>query len=269
MRWLAILLTLAGCVPAAAPAVRGRAMRIVSLDYCADQYVLRFADRGRIVALSPYAEADESYMRAAARGIRKVRPNAEEVLALAPDLVVRSFGGGAQVEGVLTRAGVPVLQLAPAEDLGGVRAELLRLSAALGAAGEGQRMAHDMDARLAAILPGRSDRNALYLTPGGVTSGTGTLIDTLFRTAGLANFQTAHGWASLPLERLAYERPDVVATAFFDTRWNRADAWSASGHPIVTQLLAKRPKTALPSAWTACGGWYLVDAVEALAKAAR
>ena len=48
--------------------------RIVSLDYCADQYVLKFADREDILALSPDAGKRFSYMRAAAEGIPTVRP---------------------------------------------------------------------------------------------------------------------------------------------------------------------------------------------------
>ena len=68
--------------------------RIVSLDYCADQYVLKFADREDILALSPDAGKRFSYMRAAAEGIPTVRPRTADVLALQPDLVVRTYGGG-------------------------------------------------------------------------------------------------------------------------------------------------------------------------------
>ena len=52
----------------------GPASRIVSLDYCADQFVLGLADRERILALSPDAVKDFSYLRAEAAGLPAVRP---------------------------------------------------------------------------------------------------------------------------------------------------------------------------------------------------
>ena len=76
------------------PLPEGPASRIVSLDYCADQFVLGLADRERILALSPDAGKDFSYLRAEASGLPTVRPRSEDVLALRPDLVVRNYGGG-------------------------------------------------------------------------------------------------------------------------------------------------------------------------------
>ena len=46
-----------------------RPMRIVSLDYCSDQYVLKLADPDQILAVSPDAEASFSFMRDAAGGV--------------------------------------------------------------------------------------------------------------------------------------------------------------------------------------------------------
>lgn len=269
IRRLTILLALAGCAPSpSVVAAPERPMRIVSLDYCADQYVLKLVPRERIAAVSPDGAAEFSYMRAAAVGVPQVRPSAEDVLALKPDLVVRSYGGGANAADLFARAGVPVLQLGYADDFAGVRRVLIDAATGLGERAKGEAMARDIDRRLAAIDKGER-RNALYVTPGGVTGGQGTMIDALFDAAGLGNFQTAPGWGSLPLERLAHERPDIVATAFFDTRWNRADPWSAAGHPVLRDAIAGKPRATLSGAWTACGGWFLVDAVEALAKAAR
>ena len=77
------MLALAACLFAAAcepPRVEpSAARRIVSLDYCADQFVLGLAERRRILAVSPDADADFSYMRASAEGLRTVRPRAEDV----------------------------------------------------------------------------------------------------------------------------------------------------------------------------------------------
>ena len=270
MRLAAILLAMltAGCA-AAPPAGKAPAhpTRVVSLDYCADQYVLRLLPRGRILAVSPDAAAEFSYMRDAAKGVRQVRPTAEDVLLLKPDLVVRSYGGGPNAEAMFARAGVPVLQLGYADDLAGVRRVLVETAAGLGERAKGEAMARSFDARLAALRHGESGRSALYVTPGGVTAGPGTMIDAMFAAAGLRNFQTAPGWSTIPVERLAYETPDVVASAFLDTRWKRPDPWSAAGHPLVRRL-AGRSTANLSGASTACGGWFVLDAVEAMAKVA-
>lgn len=264
--WPAILLALAGCVAAPAPRAPARPMRIVSLDYCADQYVLKLVGRDRIAALSPDADNEISYMRAAARGVRKVPPRAEDVLVLRPDLVVRSYGGGLGAAALFARAGVPVLQLGYAEDMAGVRRTLMETAHGLGADARGRQVAAEMDARLAALPHPDKARQALYMTPFGVTTGPGTLIDEMLRAAGLRNFQREPGWRPLPLERLAYERPDLVAVARFGPTAAAPDLWSAARHPIARAQMKGRPVVELQGAWTACGGWFVLDAVEALAR---
>ena len=68
-------------------------IRVVSLDYCADQFLLKLADPEQILALSPDAGAGFSYLREEAQGSPTVRPRAEDLIALSPDLAIRSYGG--------------------------------------------------------------------------------------------------------------------------------------------------------------------------------
>ncbi len=260
-------LPLVACTPAAEP-VPGAARRIVSLDYCADQYVLRFADREDILALSPDAAERYSYMRAAARGLATVRPRTADVLTLRPDLVVRSYGGGPGVTEFLRGAGVPVIQLGYPQTIGEVRDETLRVGSLLGAPGTARAVVEEMDRRLAALdrRAGRG-RTVLYMTPGGVTAGPATLVHDMLLAAGLANFEDRPGWNPIPLERLAYARPEFVAAAFFDSEASGGDRWSAARHPVARSQLTQRPVVPIEGAWTSCGGWFVVEAVEALARA--
>jgi len=261
-----LALWLAGCAPPVPPATAPPAapQRIVSLDYCADQFVLKLADRAQIAALSTSADSAFSYMRARAAGLPQVRPRAEDVLGLRPDLVVRSYGGEANIAALLARARTPLAQLAYGEDFEAVRGNIRAMAAAFGHPERGEALVAEMDARLAAIRPAQR-RTALYMTPAGFTTGPGSLVDELLRAAGLENFETAPGWRPLPLERLAGERPDMVATGFFDTHSTATDSWSSARHPLARRQLQARPVVALDGAWIACGGWFLVDAVEALA----
>ncbi|WP_299308408.1 ABC transporter substrate-binding protein [uncultured Croceicoccus sp.] len=244
--------------------------RIVSLDYCADQYVLRFAERADILALSPDAGERFSYMREEAAGIPTVRPRTADVLALRPDLVVRSYGGGPAVGAFMETAGVPVVQIGFPETLADVREEVVRIGGALGNGREARAVAAAMDRRLAAVAEqGGADRATLYMTPAGVTAGEGTLVHEMMRAAGLSNFQDRPGWNPIPLERLAYDRPALIAAAFFESATNHVDSWSAARHPVAQAQLRELPVVPLDGAWTSCGGWFLIDAVEALARAER
>lgn len=246
------------------------AERVVSLDYCADQFVLEFVERSRITALSPDATRSFSYLRDKAVGIPSLRPLAEDILIAKPDLVVRSYGGGADIARFLGQFDIPVVQLGYAGSLQDIKYNVLAVSAALGNSQHGVRIVTDMERRLAKIATANQNRGSpatLYMTPTGVTSGPGTIVHELIITAGLGNYQTQAGWHQLPLERLVYQSPDVVALAFFESLTNHANAWSATRHPIAQRQLELAMAIPLQGAWTACGGWFLLDAIDALSRA--
>ncbi|MEM7729642.1 MAG: ABC transporter substrate-binding protein [Pseudomonadota bacterium] len=253
------------------PSERERPMRIVSLDYCADQYVLKLADREQILALSPDSGEGFSYMREDAIGVPTVRPVAEDVLVLKPDLVVRNYGGGPNAAAFFERAGIPVLQVGWAstidgEALGSIPTLIQHMADGLGQSERGEALVAEYRDRLAALGDRTRAQTALYMTPGGVTSGPGSLVHEMMSAAGLTNFQETPGWRSLPLERLAYEQPDVVVASFFETLTSHPSAWSAARHPVARAQLDGANVVPLQGAWTACGGWFILDAVEALAQ---
>jgi iron complex transport system substrate-binding protein len=248
----------------------GGPKRIVSLDYCADQYVLQFADRSDILALSIDADKRFSYLRDEAKGFRKVRPRAADVLTLEPDLIVRSYGGGPNVAAFMERAGVPVVQIGFPQNIEDVREEVVRIGRRLGEPDKARAVVEDMDRRISALASKTNDNpEALYMTPGGVTAGEGTMIHELMTAAGLANFQEEAGWHPIPLERLAYKRPELVVAAFFESETDDLRNWSATRHSVAKSQLEERPVASIDGAWTACGGWFLVEAVEAMAKTAE
>lgn len=251
-----------------------RPMRIVSLDFCSDQYVLKLADREQILALSPDAERDFSFMRSEAEGLPKVRPLAEDVLILKPDLVVRSYGGGPNAESFFERAGIPVLQIGWAtsidgEDVGTIPNVVTEVATGLGQTDRGAALVQEFTQRLNRIKANSSGKTALYMTPTGVTTGGETMAHKMMQAAGLENFMDRPGWHSLPLERLAYERPELVVAAFFDAETNHENVWSPSRHPIAKRELTEAPRVNLQGAWLSCGGWFILEAVEALAEGAQ
>ena len=274
LTFLVATMLFAGCVRDDAPRAdtSDRPTRIVSLDYCADQYLLKLVDKDRILAVSPDAEKQFSYMRETANGVATVKPLAENVLALKPDLVVRSYGGGPGAAAFFERAGVRVLNVGwttsvDGDGPGSVTHVVSEMAKGLGEQERGDELMASFRARLSALNAEQKDLSALYITSGGATTGPGSFVHQLLLAAGLDNFERTSGWRALPLERLAYEQPDVVAAAFFSTSMNDAAPWSAARHPLIGELMKDRETVAIEGAWTACGAWFVMDAIETLAAA--
>lgn len=276
LAFLIVFFGLAACgqpTRSMSPLLSERPMRIVSLDFCADQYVLKLADREQILAISPDGVKHFSHMRETAIGVPVVRSIAEDVLVLKPDLVVRSYGGGPNASAFFERAGIPVLQVGWAssihgEEVGAIPFLIKQMADGLGQPERGKALVEDYVERLDRLKTNSSGRSALYVTPSGVTSGEGSLIHDAMLAAGLENYMQKSGWHSLPLEALAYSRPNLVATSYFGERSNHQSNWSAARHPMAQRELAATNQVALEGAWTSCGGWFILNAVEALSTGA-
>jgi iron complex transport system substrate-binding protein len=262
MRWF-----IAAMAIACATTAHAEPRRIVSLDYCADQFVLGLADREQIAALSVGSRRDDSYYRDRARGIRQTRGTLEEVLALRPDLIVRNWGGPWDAEQVYARFHVPVLQVGDSPDFATARADLLGAANTLGHWERGEAIARDLDARLARLGAHRSNAPVMYLSGGGAVAGSGTMMDSVIAAAGGRNIRTEASWQVLPLERLVQTPPALIAMGFFDTSRDRVNAWSPSRHPTLRRALANARTVTLPPATVACEAWYAVDAAETIAAA--
>lgn len=243
--------------------------RIVSLDYCADQYVLALADRAQIAALSRGATRDDSYFRDRAVGLQQTRGSVEEVLALRPDLVVRNWGGPWDAPEVFGRFGVPVLQVGDTVTFAAARADLLHAAEAMGQAARGATIAADLDLRLAHLRTHApaSPPAVMYLSSGGAVAGSGVLMNDVITQAGGRNAWSGASWTVLPLERLVQTPPALIATGFFDTGRTQVNAWSPSRHPVLRRALANAPTLALPAAAISCEAWYAIDAAEAVQAA--
>lgn len=266
MRWIVCALALMFVPPAqAAP------RRIVSLDYCADQYVLALSDRNQIAALSRGSQRDDSYFRDRAHAIRQTRGSLEEVLALQPDLIVRNWGGPWDAAQVYARFHVPVLQVGDVTDFTAARADLLDAARVLGHADRGETIAHDLDLRLARLRANapRARLPVMYLSAGGAVAGADTLTDAAITAAGGRNVRSERGWQVMPLERLVQTPPALIALGFFDAGRERMNAWSPSRHPVLQQTLSHARTVSLPPATISCEAWTMIDAAEIIAADLR
>ena len=150
---------------AAAGAVEARPLRVMSLDQCADQYVLALAPDADL-ALSPRADDPDAWLRREAAGRRRLRPTLEAAVGFRPDVVVRYWGGEPRLLAALERRGAKVVVIADATDFDGVRANIRAAAQGLGQAERGGRLERRMQAKLDRAAPpaGSPTPGALYLT---------------------------------------------------------------------------------------------------------
>lgn len=245
------------------------APRVLSLDQCADQYVMALSPRSAIVGLSTRADDPDSRLRAYADGLPQRRVDLETALAARPDVAIRYWGGEPRLLRALRERGVKVVTIGEAADFGDIRASVRAVSAALGRQAAGEALVAGMDAKLARAAGAWRGKSALYLTPGGVTAGPGTLVDAILRAAGLANAERRPGYQVVSLEQLALEPPRTVVLGFFDyTAQAAGDSWGMGRHRILRRLADEAAIASLPGSHLGCPDWSAGDAVEMLAARA-
>jgi iron complex transport system substrate-binding protein len=251
---------------AAAPA------RVVSMNLCADELVLRLADRDQIAAVTHLAgDPRGSTVAASAAGLPVMRGLSEEIVALRPDLVIAGAFTTRTTIGMLKRLGFPVLELGVPTDLDGVRDQIRLVAAALGREARGSTLIAALDARLAAIEPAPRLLRTLVMRPNAFTVAPGSLGDALIRAAGLTNVAAEigrDGFGQVPLEAAALSGADLVvvdeaepgAPSLADT---------VSHHPVFRVIAHGGRVVAIPNRLWTCSGPQIAEVVERLAEAAR
>ena len=261
------MLVLAGSPALAAPTV-------VSIDSCADQYVLALAEDAQILALSPDAWLPSTYYLQRAKTFPRHRGTLEELMLLDPDVVLSTGAGGFGLAAALDRFGVRVVRLGLADDFNGA----LQSLEAAGKALETEERAGDLAAdfrrrRHALAIQAAAERPAaLYLSPSGITTGEGTFLDEVLRLAGLDNFASQkgiNGWGSVGLEDLAADPPQMIIASFFDSRVGAAESWRLTSHPAARTLLDRTSTIEVPARLLSCPAWYAIEAVELIRAEAK
>lgn len=241
---------------------------VMSLDSCADQFVLALTPKASIVGLSARADDRDSYLRARAVGVPVRRATTEAVLSIRPDVVVRYWGGDARLEAALVRRGVKVVKIEEATDFNAVRVNIRAVSAALGRSAEGEALVARMDARLDRARGAWKGAPALYFTPSGFTTGPGSLVDAMLRAAGMTNLATGSTWKPIPLERLVMHPPQAFVLGFFDSFAVAMQRWGPGRHSALKARLPGRTVASLPSSVLGCPAWFAAEGPEMLARAA-
>ncbi|MBL4800646.1 MAG: ABC transporter substrate-binding protein [Emcibacter sp.] len=243
----------------------------VSLDYCADQFILSLADRDQIMAVTHDATRSHSFYSDKAQGLPQFGATSEEVLHMMPDVVIRSWGGSRMLP-LLQRAKIPVTTA-----IYGTGPEILyqnmrAIGVALKQSDRAEERIHDHQQRLIRLTEkiARSENikpklRTAYITPGGVTAGKNTFINNIIKLSGLIPISEELGligWQTLPLEALIQNPPDLIIGSFFNQDNIHVSNWSLTHHNRIKEMLATIPTITVPGRYLSCNGIFSVDAAE-------
>jgi iron complex transport system substrate-binding protein len=248
--------------------------RIVSLNLCADELVLRLAAPGTVKSVTWLArDPGLSNVAALAEAIPVNRGLAEDVVPLAPDLVIAGAYTTRTAVSLLRRLKIPVLELDVPRTVDEALAQITTVAAAIGRPEHGAQLVgviRDGFSRLEIVRSKASPIAAIY-QPNGLTIGQGSLVNDLLRRAGLRNLaieRRIDNYGALPLEWLLLAQPDllIVNTA---GGVGHAMAYEILSHPALMSRYHGDRVVSVPSAWWSCPGPRLVDTVQRLQHAAQ
>jgi iron complex transport system substrate-binding protein len=240
-------------------------VRVVSVNPCVDAILVEVADAGQIAGVSRYSQDSRSTSMtlATARRFTATSGTAEEIVALAPDLLLSGSHVAPATATALRRMGVPIVEIGIAESIAESRAQIRTIAAAVGHPARGEALVARIDAAAAAARTQGAPLPALIWAGGGLVPGSATLADDLLRTSGFRNLSRDYGlqkWDVLPLERLVAAPPRVLLMSGAADNDDRM-----LGHPVLRRLAGQVAMRPFPERLLNCGGPTIIAALGQLA----
>jgi iron complex transport system substrate-binding protein len=247
--------------------------RIVSMNLCTDVLLIDVVAPERIKGLSINATDPRiSPVAQRAKHFTVVHDNAEEILALDPDLVITAEYTSAATVSLLQRLGRRVISIPMAQDIAGVRTAVGKVADAIGDVDAGKAVIAAFDKRIATArrtAPDGPAPTALIYQINALVSGPGTLEDEAMRIAGFRNLASELKLA--PGGRVALEtivaHPPALLILSGPTDEYRTVVADALMHPALASVIRSRESLVLPWRQWICGSPYIADAIEALVAA--
>ena len=233
MRWLAILVLLAGCSrdPAKAPAVAGSgaaaaAPTVVSLTPSATEVMAALGATSLLIGVDEYSQYPPE-VRTLPKVGSFLAPNLEAIVRLSPSLVIVD-DVHAPAAGALHDAGIATVAC-PLHAMPDVKRALRTVGARIGRTAEAERAVQEIDAALDAAAAKRPPRRPRVLAvidreAGGlgnlVAAGPGSWIDELLAVVGGDNVLVASGvrYPKISLEEVLRGQPDVILDLSYAAR---------------------------------------------------
>lgn len=246
--------------------------RAVSLDLCADQYLMALADDDQIIALTHYSRMPHSYFADKAMNLPVHTGRVEELYALGPPLALRSGLGDPTLDAKLAELGTRVVSGGFPANIAESLADLRLFGEVLGQQARAGKLEAEVLARLDRLGAGEGDTASprptlLYLVPGGTTTGPETFVGQLIELAGARNQMAGKltGWGSISMEALVMAPPAFVVHTFTEASSPTSEAWRMVNNVGVQKVLAAAHEINIPSRLLSCSAWMALDAAELIA----
>jgi iron complex transport system substrate-binding protein len=259
-------------VPHAARSAGAKPTRIVSMNMCTDNLVLRLASLDNIKSVT-WLSRDPRNSGVADLAMR-VGVNhglAEEIVPLDPDLILAGVFSTRTAVSLIKRTPLRLVEFGIPKTFAEVREQIAAIADLVGEPQKGAAMIRMMDQRLADIGPASGVRpRAIVLNPNGATVGRGSLVGEIMELAGLRNVAAEldiESYGLVPLENVVLNDVDIlIVSASRDGPSSLAT--EILNHPVLGRLGNRVKIVSVPSRYWGCGGPEAVEAVAFLRNAA-
>jgi iron complex transport system substrate-binding protein len=200
----------------AAPA---KPSRIVSTTLVTDEISSALVDSSRIVAMSEFASdpATSNVSDIAHKINRFIGRNAEQIIALHPDVVLSTRYATIDLKEVIRQAQIPYQELTQFQGIADVEANIRLVAKTLGERDRGEELIRRMRTSFdlaGQMLPAeRRTWRALYLAPGEWTAGMKTTVHEILIHAGMRDAAADAGITGndkISVEKIIEINPDVI-----------------------------------------------------------
>jgi iron complex transport system substrate-binding protein len=250
--------------------------RIVSVTLATDEILLALVEAPRLLGVTYLAVDDRlsNMTREAATVPHTVRADAEQIIALQPDLVfVASYLRGEFIR-LLQAAGLVLFQFHEYNSIAEIQQNIRLIGQVVGEEARAEALVAQMQARLHALAvrlgPIKERPRVLYWGAHGYTAGRLTSLDDLITHAGAENLAATYGIigpANLSAEQVLAMNPHVILSGSLDQNAQRGMP-PALMHPALqgTDAVRLGRVYTIPSRYLVTISQFIVDGVEEFAR---
>ena len=241
--------------------------RLVSLNLCADPYLIAFADKNQIAALTHLSrDPDLSAHAKAAHQFPVSDGQIESLVDLQPDIVIVSRWSDPMRNTLIERLGFRLVTLDSAKNFAAARAEIVELGQAIGRANEARAYLAQLDADMAAIEKPKTAPRILPLQRRNLTAGYGHILDDIITRAGgfnLGRNDTADTMRRVSLENTLVAQADFILLNEMP-RHPDSRGMEFLTHPALAQYYAADRRLFIDNNLLVCAGASTPRAVKTL-----
>jgi iron complex transport system substrate-binding protein len=242
--------------------------RIVSMNVCTDQVLLKLADPAQIVGLSRFSRdawvADDAHRYPILSG------GAEDVLVLRPDVVVASLFDKRSTRELLKANGLHLAEFTVPQNLAEAKIQIREMGEIAGHPDRAAAEIARLDAALVRARQAVADRHyrVLPLTRRGWVAGSDSFLGALLTETGLFSAAGELGFGMggfASLEAIVNLKPDfILVSQAGDYAGDDGQAFLL--HPALERFYPPEKRIVIPERLTECGGVMLAEALDVLVK---